>query len=151
MTLKGRAHHVLIVVPDSRVRRALADLLESTDDLAVLAACATVEEADRAAGAASANAALVTVRLPGCDADLVAVARLALRVPVVAVASAASVAARAIAAGAAAFHDEDGDADALVLALRDVIDRAAGTSTGEPNSAGQPPPPGSSMTRAGSR
>jgi DNA-binding NarL/FixJ family response regulator len=121
MTGTRSADHVLIVEPDARVRRALADLVESAGGLAVRGAYATVDEAEVACRVGVA-AALVSVRL-GSDDGFAAVTRLAQQVPVVAVAPVGSVASRAIAAGAAAFYDEDGDGDALVAVLRDVIDR----------------------------
>jgi DNA-binding NarL/FixJ family response regulator len=124
-------HQVVIVEPDSRVRRALADLVETTAGLAVRAACATVDEAEAACRERRVDAALVSLRLPGSDGGVAAVTRLAQQVPVVAFASVGSVAGRAIAAGASAFYDEDGDADALVAVLRDVIRR---TSSGDSTS-----------------
>jgi DNA-binding NarL/FixJ family response regulator len=125
MTAIRPANQVLIVEPDSRVRRALADLVESTDGLAVLAACAYVDEVEGVCGDGRPDVAVVSVRLAS-DRGFAAVTRVARQVPVVAVAPVGSVASRAIAAGAAAFYDEDGDADALVAAIRDVIDRPKG-------------------------
>jgi DNA-binding NarL/FixJ family response regulator len=125
MTAMRPANQVLIVERDSLVRRALADLIESTDGLAVLAACAHVDEVEDVCRDGRPDAALVSVRLRS-DRGFAAVTRVALQVPVVAVAPVGGVASRAIAAGAAAFYDEDGDADALVAAIRDVIDRPKG-------------------------
>jgi two-component system, NarL family, response regulator DesR len=122
MTAIRPANQVLIVEPDSRVRRALADLVDSTDGLVVLAACASVDDVEAACRDAHPDAALVGVRL-ACEHGFAAVTRLAQQVPVVAVAPVGSVASRAIAAGAAAFYDEDGDADALVAVIREVTDR----------------------------
>lgn len=120
-----RPDHVLIVEPDARVRRALADLVESTRGIAVLAACATVSEAEDACSRVRPAAALVSVRLDSDD-GFTAVSRLAQHAPVVAVAPVGSVAGRAIAAGATAFYDQDGDVDALIALLRDVIERRRG-------------------------
>jgi DNA-binding NtrC family response regulator len=124
VTTTRRADEILIVEPDKRVRCAIADLIESTEGLTVLAACATFEEVARIDAAPQAQAALVSVRHRDCDAAFAAVTILARELPVIVVASVGSAAERAIAAGAAAFYDEDGDADALVAMVRDVVRRA---------------------------
>lgn len=124
MTAIRSAGQVLIVEPDSRVRQAFADLVASATDLTVLAACATVDEAERVCCTGAAKLALVSVQR-GPEPDFAAVGRLVAHVPVIAVAPISSLAAPAIAAGATAFYDEDGDADALVALIRNVIDRSS--------------------------
>jgi DNA-binding NtrC family response regulator len=111
------AHRVLIVDNDTRLRRALTELVNASDGFAVVATEGSSHGVATAATDAAATVALVVVDSAADRRALTRVRVLADQMPVVAVSATASAAGSATDAGATAFCEMDGNTDALVAAL----------------------------------
>lgn len=119
----SQPRRVLVVDRDTRVRAALAALIDATPGLEVAAATGSVADVGRIARAAAATVAVVDVEAARPDDGLAIVSALAHHLPVVAVCAASSAGARAVTAGASAFCDKDGDADCLMAAVAAAAQR----------------------------
>ena len=123
MTATGASpHRVLIVDNDSRVRRALTELINATQGFVVVAA----EGTGQTAQPTNSEATVAVVAL-GSAADqeaLTHIRTLADRMPVVAVSAVSSVATAAARAGATTFCEMDGNTDALIAAFRTAVNSA---------------------------
>lgn len=126
--IQGR-ERVLVIDADTRVRAALAALIEATPGLRVVATTGSTADAGSIACSTRATVVVVDVDAGHRDDDFAVIRQFASQLPVVAICYAGSSGAGAVAAGATALCDKSGDPDALTAA---VTAAARQRSTPEP-------------------
>jgi DNA-binding NarL/FixJ family response regulator len=115
---------VLVADDDARVRRALRELIDASEEMHVVASAGDVNEALEQDARTAAAVALVDVMLPDRGDGVELVRALSLRGrPVVAMSVSAAVRKDALDAGARHFVEKAPDAQRLLTALRHSADR----------------------------
>ena len=132
--------HVLVIGDDTRVRAALAALIDATPGLQVAATIGSTADALAIGRYVGATVAVVDVDAGQTEHDFATIRQLAEHLTVIAIGNATAGAIRALQAGATAVCDKNGDPDALTAAVEAAargrhLARAAGdVRPGKPGS-----------------
>ena len=109
--------HVLVVDDDTRVRAAIAALIDATPGLQVAATIGSTADALAIGRYVGATVAVVDIDAGQTDDDFASIRELAEHLTVIAIGTATASAIRALQAGATAVCDKNGDPDALTAAV----------------------------------
>jgi CheY-like chemotaxis protein len=133
LATNGSIRRLVIVDSDHRVRSGLNGLLELSDELAIVAAVGTADEAVAAAAGLQPDAILLDPRLPDAEVGLALLPRLRRAAPaalILVLAWTADVAEEAFAAGADAIVDKCADPTPFTEAVLAAVATPSGAPLG---------------------